>query len=364
MQNKREILRQNAKTFLKQILIIAVSLLVVSIIVAIAGFSPKTMLSGLMHGVTGDLGGAIRWSIPLIFTGLAASVAFKAEVFNLGIDGQLNMGALAGVWVALNLSDRVPKGVGLLAILAAGCIAGMLFALIPTLLYVRFKADLVVTTLLLNFVAELLTDYAILGPLRPAGTASQAASTPKFSEAFWLNKLNYLPNSSAHAGLYIAIAAAIIIWFVLKKTTTGYEIKLVGANSSTAEESGINVSYIIIKAMLLSGLIAGLAGAVEMTGVLHQFPKRFNDGLGFDGIVVAVLAGNNPLGVLLSGFFFGALKNGAANLQRLTNIPRPMVEIIQATIILAVTVKFSFKMRRYISRWISKEKVTGKETES
>ena len=364
MQNKGILLRQNAKTLFRQILIIAVSLLVVSIIVAIAGFSPQTMLSGLLHGVTGDLGGAVRWSIPLIFTGLAASVAFKAEVFNLGIDGQLNMGALAGTWVALSLSERVPRGVGLFAIIAAGCIAGMLFALIPTLLYVRFKADLVVTTLLLNFVAELLTEYAILGPLRPAGTASQAASTPKFAESFWLNKLDYLPSSNAHTGLYIAIAAAVIIWFVLRKTATGYEIKLVGANPDTAEESGINVKFIIIKAMLLSGLLAGLAGAVEMTGVLHQFPKRFNDGLGFDGIVVAVLANNNPLGVLLSGSFFGALKNGAANLQRLTNIPRPMVEIIQATIILAVTVKFSFKLRSRIGRRIKKERAAGKETES
>lgn len=361
MQNKGMMLAKNGKMLCRQIIIIVISLVVVSVIVAIAGFSPAVMLSGLLHGVTGDLGGAVRWSIPLIFTGLAASVAFKAEVFNLGIDGQLNMGALAGTWVALNLSERMPRGAGLLAIIAAGCLAGMVFALIPTLLYVRFKADLVVTTLLLNFVAQLLTDYAILGPLRPAGTASQAASTPKFSESFWLHKLGYLPNSNAHTGLYIAVAVAVIVWFVLKKTTTGYEIKLVGANPDTAQESGINVNFIIIKAMLLSGLIAGLAGAVEMTGVLHQFPKRFNDGLGFDGIVVAVLANNNPLGVLLSGAFFGALKNGAANLQRLTNIPRPMVEIIQATIILAVTVKLHFKKGRYFGRWNTKAKADGKE---
>lgn len=364
MHSKAVVFGRNMKTLFRQILVIVISLLVVSVVVTIAGFSPITMLSGLLHGVTGDLGGAVRWSIPLIFTGLAASVAFKAEVFNLGIDGQLNMGALAGTWVALSLSERIPRGAGLLAIIAAGCLAGMVFALIPTLLYVRFKADLVVTTLLLNFVAELLTDYAILGPLRPEGTASQAASTPKFAENFWLAKLEYLPNSNAHTGLYIAIAAAVIIWFVLKKTTTGYEIKLVGANPHTAQDSGIRVNYIIIKAMLLSGLIAGLAGAVEMTGVLHQFPKRFNTGLGFDGIVVAVLANNNPLGVLLSGAFFGALKNGAANLQRLTNIPRPMVEIIQATIILAVTVKVSLKMRHRLSRWLSKMKIAGKEMES
>ena len=134
MRNRGIMLRQNVKTLFRQLLIIAVSLFVVSVIVAIAGFSPKTMLSGLLHGVTGDLGGAVRWSIPLIFTGLAASVAFKAEVFNLGIDGQLNMGALAGTWVALSLSGRVSRGTGVLAIIAAGCVAGMLFALIPTLL--------------------------------------------------------------------------------------------------------------------------------------------------------------------------------------------------------------------------------------
>lgn len=356
MLNSIKIL-DDAKAILRQVFVILISLLIVSLIVAACGFSPAEMFKGLIKGVTYDFGGAVRWSIPLILTGLSASVALKAEVFNMGIDGQLNMGALFSVSMALALKDTFPAVPGLIIIFIAGCLGGMLFAMIPTVLYLRYKADMVVTTLLLNFVAELITDYAILGPLRPTGTASMAASSPKIPKQFWLDNLSYLPHSNANTGLYLAIIVAVLIWFIMKRTRTGFEIKLTGSNSKVAEYSGMNVNKVVLKTMLLSGLIAGLAGTIEITGVLHQFPSRFNDGLGFDGIVVAVLANNNPLGCLLSGTFFGCLKNGAANLQRLTDIPRPMVEIIQALIILAVTVKLSWKSIKKL--FMKKNEVEG-----
>ncbi len=328
----------------RQVLIVALAIAVVAIIVALFGFSPFEMLAGLWEGVSKDIGGAVRWTTPLILTGLAACVTFRADISNLGIDGQLYVGALAATVVAMYLPTSVPSVVGLLLVFIAAALAGILFAMVPAFLHIRFRANIVVITLLTNFIGELFTDYMILGPLRQKGTSGAIASaTVKFSDKFWLPKISWLPFSNANWGLYIAIIFVLVIGFVMQCTTTGYEIKIVGANQNMARYGGIKCDRVVVKTMMISGLLAGIAGAIEITGVMHQFPKHFNDGLGFDGIVVSVLGNNNPLAILLSGFFFGALKNGAANLQRVTNIPRPMVQIIQGLIVLMVSARITVR---------------------
>ena len=342
----------------KQTVIVVLALGIVSIIVALFGFKPGEMFAGLWEGISKDIGGAVRWTTPLIMTGLAACITFRADISNLGIDGQLYIGALAATVIAMYLPTGVPAILGMLLIFTGAALAGICYALIPAFLHIRFRTDIVVITLLTNFIAELFTDYMILGPLRQKGSSGAIASaTVKFSEQFWLPKIQWLPYSNANWGLYIAIIAAFVIMFVMRRTTTGYEIKVVGANPDMAQYGGIKRNRVVIKTMLISGLLAGVAGAIEVTGVMHQFPKHFNDGLGFDGIVVSVLGNNNPLAVLLSGFFFGALKNGAANLQRVTNIPRPMVQIIQGLIVLMVSAQIVFQRS---GRWKRlKERLAG-----
>ncbi|MBS4208211.1 ABC transporter permease [Bacillus sp. FJAT-50079] len=337
----QHMLKSTARSLLKQIMIITIALCLSSIFLAISGYDVFAVGKGLIRGITMDFGGTIRWTIPLILTGLAVCVAFRTQVFNLGVDGQLYLGAIAATFIGLKFS-HLPSIVGIpLAIFAAG-IAGALFAWIPGKLKVLWGTNEVVSTLLLNFVAIYLTDYLVLGPMRGSGSTGNSASSDILPESFWLPRIEALAPSAANYGLYIGIILAVVFVFILYRTKSGFEMKIVGSNPFLANYSGINSKKVIITVMLMSGAIGGLAGAVEVMGVHHRLPGGFNSGLGFDGIVVSLLASNNPIGVLFSAFFFGAIRNGALNMGRVTDIPSSVIDIVQAIIILTVSAQFVF----------------------
>lgn len=327
-----------AFTLARQIALIALALALASLVLYLMSYDPLAIVKGTYHSLVRDFGGTIRWTAPLILAALAAAASFRAGVWNLGIDGQLYFGAAIAAIIGLEASG-LPFPLSIIAAMLGGILAGSIWALLAALLRVLWGASEVVTTLLLNFIAFEITDYIVLQPFKGTGRAAGTMSTNRLPDTFWLARI--LHPSQANIGIFLALALALVLAFVLFRTTTGYEFKLVRQSWRFARYGGIEVKRVVIVSMLASGAIAGLVGVVEILGVHHRFPARFSLGLGFDGIVVSLLAKNHPIGILVSGLFFGALKNGAMNMERLTDVPRSMVEIVQAIFVLLVSAQFA-----------------------
>ena len=318
-------------------------MVIASVLIAIFGFRPTAVLEGIGNAVARDLSGTLRWFVPLLFTGLACAVAFKAGVWNMGVDGQLYMGAIAATTVALKCAF-LPAGLLWPLTVLAGMAAGALWALIAGWLRVACGAKEVVTTILMNYLAFYFTDFMVLGPLKGTGTYSVAQSSDLIQESLWLPRV--IPDSSVSAGLWIGLALIAVMCFLVAKTPFGYEIKLLGTNRAFANYGGINIKRSFLRTIAVSGAIAGLCGVVEILGVHHRFPFRFSSNLGFDGIVVSILANDNPIGVLFSGFFFAVLRNGSYNIERMSDVPRSLVLVVQATIIILAGAKYFFSRRK------------------
>jgi simple sugar transport system permease protein len=277
--------------------------------------------------------GTLVRAVPLILTGLAVAWAFTAGVFNIGVEGQFLVGASAATAVALQL-----QGAGLVATVAAvvaGAIAGAAWASIAAWLRLRFAVLEVISTIMLNFVAIQLVAFLVHGPLGdPAGVYPQS---PSLSAAAWLPRLH--PATRLHVGFIIAIVACIGGWYALNHMAAGFRLRLSGANPRAAWISGgVSVNEVTMRAFLVSGAIAGLAGAIEVTGVTHALYESLSPGYGYTAIAVALLANLNPFGVLASGIGFGALEAGAAAMQRDAGVPSVIVWVMQAMLILLLAV--------------------------
>ena len=330
-----------AKAIGRQLCMMLVAILIIMIFLAVSGYSPFTVLQGLGRAFSKDLSGTIRWAAPMILAGIAICIPFKSQVFNLGVDGQIYLGAIAATWVALILpTDGSP--IGLVLVFGAAALAGALFAMIPAILNVYCNTDIVVTTLLLNFVGQYLTEFMAAEVMRDPEKLTQVNASQTLPQSLWLPKLTAFGNSSANVGIYIAVFIALAVAFLFFKTTHGYEIKIVGSNADFAKYGGIRSSRVILKVMALSGAVAGVIGAIEVTATQHRLIASFNPGIGFDGIVVALLANNNPLGVLISGFFFGGLTNSGNVMERVTEIPHIVTQIVMAIIILTISANITF----------------------
>ncbi len=327
-----------------QVGIIVIAFSAVTLLLFATGYDPLAVFEALGRSVTRDLGGTIRWATPLILTGLAASLAFRGGALNIGVDGQIYIGGAFAAVVALGPAATLPAALGITLTLLAGVCGGVLWAFIPAFLRVRFGALEVVTTILLISVASLLVDFLVLGPLSAGGQNAATLGTDPFPKVIWLP--NIIPQTQANLGIVFAIALAVVLALVFYRTTIGYELKMVGQNMRFSMYGGIDHVKVFYIAMLGSGAIGGLAAGTELLGVLHRMPSRFNPGLGFDGIVVALLARNNPIGVILAGFFFGALRTGSLNMERLTSTPRDVVDIMEGIIVLAVSAQLGFTWLR------------------
>lgn len=329
-------------SFGKQILLIFLALVVCSIFLLCMGYDPYIVVKAIRKAIVSDLGGTVRWATPYIMTGLAVALTFKANIFNMGVDGQLYLGSIAAVWLATHLADW-PSGVAIPFIMVFSMIVGGLYATIPALLKIRLNCDEVVTTLLLNYVAYYFTDYLVLGPMLGSGSLVAAQSTEYISENLWLPKLSWFGDSNANFSLFIALGFVLLIAFLLYKTRFGYEIKICGSNMEFARYGGISAARTVMLVMVLSGMLGGATGAMEILGVHHRFSYRYSTDVGMDGVVIALLAGNNPFGAILTGFFYGALKNGASIMQRIADVPSSLVDIVRGSIVLIITADFSIK---------------------
>ncbi len=356
-QQTRRQIRDAAGIVVRQIVLILFALLLATLFLAFSKYDAFAILEGIWNSLTQDIAGTIRWSIPLILAGLAICVTYKAEVYNLGVDGQILVGAAAATAVALSL-PAMPNGVALAIIFLSAMLGGALMALIPGALKVLFNTDEVVSTLLLNFIAEFFLLYLIVGPMRDPAAATRYNASAVLPEYTWLPRFRALAPSTANVGLYIALAVAAVMMFLFYKTRLGYEIRIVGANANLARYGGMNPKRLTITVMLISGAIAGIIGAVEVCAVQHKLIAGFNPGFGFDGIVISLLANNNPIGVVFSGFFLGLLYNGGINMERFTDVPSAITDIVMAIIIITISAKLALPIlkKRYLGKQQKPEK--------
>lgn len=335
--------KEGLRFFAKQVGIIVIALLIATAFIAVSGFHISSVAAGFLNALSRDIGGTIRWFIPLIFTGLACAVAFKAGIWNMGVDGQLYMGAIISTTIAIKL-DFLPTPLLLALAMLGGILSGALCGVVVALLRVYFGAPEVVTTMLMNYIIFYFTDFMVMGPLKGTGDYAVAQSSDMIREELWFPTL--VQGSNINIGLIIGVVLTILVWLLMSKTTFGYRAKMLGTNRAFSNYGGINIKTSYIKILAVSGAIAACAGIVEIFGIHHRFPFRFSNNLGYDGMVVSILANDNPLGCLLSAFFFALLRNGSYNIERLSDVPRALVLVVQATIIILVGAKYVLHRRR------------------
>jgi general nucleoside transport system permease protein len=285
------------------LLAVAFTLMVSSWLVAWAG-APVGQAYALL--LQGGFGSRFAWTetltraTPLIFTGLAVALAFRARLFNIGAEGQLYAGALAAVattqWLSTSLAAW-PVALQMSLMMASAAAAGALLLLVPAWLKRRLQVDEVVTTLLLNFIVLLAVGALLDGPMKDASALGwpQSVAVP---DALLLDKL--VPRSRVHSGLLGALCCALVLWWLLTYSTWGLEIRAVGAGARAAAFAGMPVGWVTLKVAVLSGALAGLAGAVEVAGRAGYVTLDMSPGYGYSGIVIAMLAGLHPLGVVLA----------------------------------------------------------------
>jgi len=318
-----------------------------SLIIWASGYDPAAAFAALFQGSLGTpkaIGDTLLKATPLILTGLAVAYGFRAGLFNIGAEGQLFMGGLAATALGLALAD-VPWFVAVPLMLIAAMAAGAAWAFVPALLKARIGAHEVITTMMFTYIGRYIVGWLVNGPLKEPGgipqtyALSESAQLPRIASLFsdaTKEAFSFLNLGRAHMGILVALLAAIVIWLILKYTTLGYENRAVGYNRWASETAGISVQGTIVKALCISGALAGLGGAVEVMGVHHRLFDQFSSGFGFTGIAVALLAKNHPLGVIPASLLFGALAAGAGTMQFQADVPQKIISIIQALVIFFV----------------------------
>jgi len=327
---------------------ILATLILCSALIAWTGVSVLEAYALLFKGAFGSafaLKETLTRSVPLIFTGLAVAVAFRSKFYNIGAEGQLYAGALAAAYFGTGLIN-LPAFLMVPFLLLVGALAGGALLLVSVLLKTRLKVDEVVTTLLLNFVVLLMVSYLIEGPWRDP----QALGWPQTASIVDAGVLpTLLAKGRLHAGLIVALLAAVLVWAVMRFTVLGYEIKAVGLNSKGAEFSGINVNRTVIYTALISGGLAGIAGVSEVAGLKGYLTLDLSPGFGYTGVAVAMLAQLHPLSVIPAALFLSAVYVGADSMSRAVNIPTYIADVLVGVSVLAILV--SVMLTRYRINW-------------
>ena len=320
---------------------VAFTLIVSALLVLWAG-APVLRTYGLLFqggfGSVFALSETLTRATPLVLTGLAATVAFKARLFNIGAEGQLYAGAIAAVAVGgLHGGSGFDAPPWLLfpLMLAAAALAGALLLLGPALLKLRLGVDEVVTTLLLNFIVLLGVGALLDGPMKDPGALGWPQSVALQGD-LELGKL--IAQTRVHTGLVWAIGLAALLWALMKYTVLGFDIRALGANARAAAFAGVPVTRTVVAVALLSGALAGLAGAIEVAGRTGYVTLDMSPGYGYGGIVIAMLAGLHPLGVLAAGVFVAGVQVGADSMSRALAVPTYIADVIVAASLLAVLV--------------------------
>lgn len=311
------------------------------VLILIQGANPVEAFSALINGAVGSkaaIASSIRWSIPVVIAAMAAVVAQKSGIINLGIDGQIYMGAFTAALVGAFIP--MPGIIHKIVAIIIGGLAGALFAVIPALLRAYMKIDEMITTLMFNYSAILFTEYFTLKLMGlGANTSPDLIATPEILDSAKL--LRFLPPYQATTGIIIAVIIFIIITFFYNKTKTGYEWKMIGKNITFSKYGGIKTIKNFFIIFLTSAFISGICGAVEILGPHERFRSYFASNLGWDGIMVALIGRNNPVATVIFAIIWGMIKAGSMSMERTTDVSRILVTLVQALFVLFITVDIS-----------------------
>ena len=285
---------------------------------------------GLLSGNLKQFGNTLLQMTPLVLTGLSVAFAFRTGLFNIGVTGQMLVGGFAAVYTGTVL--ELPRLIHLPLVIIVAILAGGVWAIIPGLLKAKFKIHEVVTSIMMNYIALWAVQYGVktLIPGKYNTESATIHATASLKEE-WLTSL--FNGSSINLGFILAVIACFLVWFVLEKTTFGYELKAVGYNPDAAHYAGMKVNRNIIISMIIAGCLAGLAGATYYVGYTNHIKVGVLPPQGFDGIAVALLGLNTPIGVFLSAFLFGFMKVGGEFMQAMTSVQKELIDIIISTLI-------------------------------
>jgi simple sugar transport system permease protein len=325
--------------------------LIGAIILIVSDADPVQAYAALIKGSFGNAKAVARTlekATPLVFSGLSVAFAFKAGLFNIGAQGQLLFGAITAAAIGFGV-EGLPAYIHAPLALLGGGLAGALYGVIPGALKTYTGAHEVITTIMLNYIAINFTDFLANGPLKDTTPGNIVARTPMVLDSARIPTLGNVP-----LGFILALFIALVTWWLLFRTTVGFEVRTVGLNPQAARYAGMKVARTVILTMAISGLLAGLGGAVETLGVIGRFQPGFNVGLGFDGITIALLGRTHPFGVIPAALLVGAMKAGASQMQFSADVASEIVDVIQALILFFVAADM-------IVRWIIRTRVQEKE---
>ncbi|WP_052636111.1 ABC transporter permease [Peptoclostridium litorale] len=313
---------------------IGLALLLGAVIMLLNGQNPLHGYGALVYGAFGtkyNMATTLVKTVPLILTGLATAIAFMSGIYNIGGEGQLYLGAFAAAYVGFTFTDLPAFVAVILAVLASMAVGG-LYAYFPGVLKVHFKIDEVITTIMLNSVAILFAGYLVNYPFR--SSQGSMGGTDMIAEGYKFQ--NLIPLSKLNTSIFYTIFIAFLMYYLIKRTSFGYNFKVVGANSIFAKYGGINNKKYMLVAMMISGALCGIAGAFEVYGIHYRFLQNISKGLAFDGMLIALIVKNSPIGIVFMSIFFAMLKTGSTSMEVTTGVPSELVLVIQSVIILFI----------------------------
>ena len=341
-------------TVRRLVIILGLSLTIGAIFIVMIGENPIDAYIALAEGAfIGNLnmGKTLANFTPLLLTSLAFAIAAKGGGFNVGVEGEVFLGGITAAYIGIHW-DFLPMPLHLLACFAGAIFVAGIWVMIPTLLKLYYRVNEVCSTILLNYVAFFITSYLVSGPMS-AGVAN-AQSDPVAEQVLLYQ---FMKPSSANVGLFIAIAVAALVVWMYNKTTFGFKIESIGTNPANADSVGIHPKTTFMKAMLVSGMLGGVVGTIEILGVHGYFLNNFAANLGFNGMLASLIAKNNMGMTIIMAFFLASLKSGALGLQQATGVPKSIVDTITATFIIIATMELLFEY----TKKKKKEKASGKE---
>ena len=320
-------------------------LAVLAVFFSVLGYDPVLALGAMVRGAFGSwyafASGTLVRAIPLMLIALGFTVGLRAGVLNIGGEGQFYAGAVAAAWIGLKLGAW-PGFAATTAVLAVAVVAGACWVAVPAWLRLRFGVLEVISTLLLNFVAEALVSYMVQGPLQESQHIY-----PQSDQLPLAARMPVFPGTRLHLGILLALSCSMIAWYVFRRTMTGFELRAVGRGPRAARVTGgLRVQQLGAMALLVSGALAGLAGGTEVSGVSYALYPNLSPGYGFTAIAVALLARQSPMGIVLSAILFGALEAGAGAMQRDAGVPAVAVYVAEAVTIIAVLLADALSSRR------------------
>lgn len=337
----KSFLRSALDAILIPFLAIFTAVVLGGLIILSVGGNPIQAYFGLIQGSFGSakaLSETAVWATPFIFAGLAVALAFKGGLFNIGAEGQLALGATFSALIGYALPEwlgyDIPMIIHLPLTIFLGMTAGAIWAGIVGFLKAYTGGHEVINTIMMNYIALNTISYLLNGPMKDRNPNNVIARTPLIADSARMPEI--FDGFRIHWGFILALLVAFLVWWILNKTTLGFEIRTVGANPDAAKYAGMNVKKIIIITMALSGALAGMAGSFEVTGLNFRHELGFSIGYGFDAIAIALLGKSHPLGVVLASILFAAMRNGATRMQFLTQLPVDLISMLQALILLFV----------------------------